>query len=67
MHSSKIVQQWQLMLAGQRFKRLGWISALVLSTQGAWAQVQAPLQTSQDCSKEASTAAQARRMAKSSL
>ena len=56
MHSSKIVQQWQLMLAGQRFKRLGWISALVLSTQGAWAQVQAPLQTSQDCSQEASTA-----------
>ena len=56
MHSSKIVQQWQLMLAGQRFKRLGWIGVLVLSAQGAWAQVQAPLQTSQDCSQEASTA-----------
>ena len=56
MHHSKIVQQWQLMLAGQRFKRLGWISALVLSAQGAWAQVQAPLQTSQDCSQKAGTA-----------
>ena len=68
MHSSKIVQQWQSMLAGQSFKWLGWIGVLALSAQGVWAQeqaqeqtqvhmqVQAPLQTSQDCSQEASTA-----------
>ena len=56
MPSSKIVRQWKPTLTGRRFKHLAWLGAGALIASAAQAAEPAPIQPTQDCSRQASAA-----------